>query len=106
MAVFPYGENFRLRHVLHAVHSNQDIDVLSHGRMLRTRPARPTTCRPSQSAISESVAASISADSRKATLSVAEAFVVRDCKDVYMINLGDRVPSDLRILQVGDLVAH
>jgi hypothetical protein len=39
-------------------------------------------------------------------LSVADALVVRDRKDLNMINLGDRVPSDLRTVQGGDLAAH
>jgi hypothetical protein len=39
-------------------------------------------------------------------LSVADALVVRDCKDINMINRGDCVPSDLRIVQVGDLAAY
>jgi hypothetical protein len=48
-----------------------------------------------------------SADSLKAILSVADALVVRDGKDVNidLINLSDRVPSDFRIVQVGDLAA-
>ena len=39
-------------------------------------------------------------------LSVADALVVRDFMDVNMINFADRVSSDLRIVQVGDLAAH
>jgi hypothetical protein len=48
----------------------------------------------------------VSADSLKAMLSVADALVVRDCKDVNMINRSNCVPSDLPIVQVGDLAAY